>query len=321
MISQNRAIPAQRAKGIILVITAAILWGVSGTVAQYLFEVQGFSVDWLVVTRLLIAGVILLVFAYKKEGSHIWNIWKGRQDRVNLLLLSILGMLAVQYTYFAAIKHGNAATATILQYLAPVLITCYIAIRVKKVPSFKELIAVLLAVFGTFLLVTQGRLEGLTISKWALIWGISSAVALAYYTLQPLTLLAKWGSTLVIGWAMLIGGTSFSFIHPPWIFQGDWSISALLAVIFVVLFGTVIPFYCYLESLHYLSASETSVLACVEPLSAALLAVVWLNVSFGIMEWMGTLCIVTTIMILALSKRQPATSDTEGMVVERKEAV
>ncbi len=319
MITQNRAMPAQRAKGIFLVITAAILWGVSGTVAQYLFDLQGFSVDWLVVTRLLIAGVILLVFAYRKEGPRIWIIWKGRKDRVNLLLLSLLGMLAVQYTYFAAIKHGNAATATILQYLAPVLITCYIAIRVRKAPSIKELFAVLLAVLGTFLLVTEGRFEGLTISKGALFWGLCSAIALAYYTLQPLTLLAKWGSTLVIGWAMLIGGTSFSFIHPPWVFQGEWTLSALLAVIFVVLFGTVIPFYCYLESLHYLSASETSVLACVEPLSAALLAIIWLKVSFGIMEWVGTICIVSTIMILALSKGKPA-ADREGSVVERKEA-
>lgn len=319
MISQIRAMPAQRAKGIFLVITAAVLWGVSGTVAQYLFDLQGFSVDWLVVTRLLIAGVILLVFAYRKEGPRIWSIWKGRQDRLNLLLLSILGMLAVQYTYFAAIKHGNAATATILQYLAPVLITCYIAIRVRKAPSLKELIAVLLAVVGTFLLVTQGRFEGLTISKWALFWGVSSAVALAYYTLQPLTLLAKWGSTLVIGWAMLIGGASFSFIHPPWVFQGEWSVSAFFAVIFVVLFGTVIPFYCYLESLNYLSASETSVLACVEPLSAAFLSVIWLNVSFGIMEWVGTFCIVSTIMILALSKGKPATH-TERSLTARQEA-
>jgi hypothetical protein len=61
-------------------------------------------------------------------------------------------MLAVQYTYFAAIKHGNAATATILQYLAPVFITGYAAIRAKRFPAVKEVVALVLAFVGTFFL-------------------------------------------------------------------------------------------------------------------------------------------------------------------------
>ena len=42
-----------RLKGIILVLTAGILWGVCGTVAQYLFHYAGFTPEWMVVIRLL----------------------------------------------------------------------------------------------------------------------------------------------------------------------------------------------------------------------------------------------------------------------------
>ena len=35
-----------------------------------------------------------------------------------MILFGLFGMLAVQYTYFASIKEGNAAVATLLQYLA-----------------------------------------------------------------------------------------------------------------------------------------------------------------------------------------------------------
>lgn len=69
-------------------------------------------------------------------------------------------------------------------------------------------------------------------------------------------------------------------------------------------FGTLIAFYCYLESLTYISASETSILASVEPLSAAFLSVVWLHVSFGLEEWLGTLCIISTIIILSFVKNK-----------------
>ncbi|TPG67975.1 EamA family transporter [Brevibacillus laterosporus] len=288
--------------GVALVLTGAVLWGISGTVAQYLFQRQGFSPEWLVVIRLLLSGLLLLGLAYRKEKQNIWGIWKNKQERFNLVLFSILGMLAVQYTYFAAIKHGNAATATILQYLGPVLITCYVAIRSKRFPTVKEMLAVILALLGTFFLVTHGSIHSLSISGWALFWGIASAVALAFYTLHPHQLLAKWGAAIIVGWAMLIGGIGFSFIHPPWRIEGHWSIPSFFAVVFIVLFGTLIAFYCYLESLKYLSASETSLLACIEPVSAAVLSVIWLHVSFGFTEWLGTLCIIITIAILSVGR-------------------
>ena len=121
-----------RTKGILLVIVGTMLWGISGTVAQFLFQQKGFDTEWLVVVRLLISGFLLLLYGYIKKDKNIINIWKSKEDSIKLILFGAIGMLGVQYTYFAAIKHGNAATATILQYLSPVIITCYLIIRNKK---------------------------------------------------------------------------------------------------------------------------------------------------------------------------------------------
>lgn len=304
MISENVVMTQIRTKGFILVITAAVLWGISGTVAQYLFQKENYSTEWLVVVRLLVSGIILLLIASLKEKQNIWLIWKNKKDALNILLFSILGMLAVQYTYFAAIKESNAATATVLQYLAPVLISCFFTIRFKKLPSIKEMIAIILALVGTFFLVTHGNIHSLSISGLALFWGLSSAVALAFYTLHPIKLLEKWGSTIIVGWGMLIGGIFFSFIHPPWDFESHITIQSIFGVIFIVIFGTLIAFYCYLESLKYINATETSLLACVEPLSASLVSVIWLQVSFGLQDWFGTLCILSTVVILSFVKNR-----------------
>ena len=213
-------------------------------------------------------------------------------------------MVGVQYTYFAAIKYGNAATATILEYLSPVLVTCYLAIRAKKMPNLKEITAVILAMSGTFFIITKGNIHGISISKLALFWGVISAFAAAFYTLQPRYLLAEYGSAVVVGWGMLIGGIAFSFIHQPWNFTGQWSITSIFAVIFVVLFGTLIAFYCYLESLNYVQPTEASVLSSVEPLSAAFLSVIWLHVPLGMFQWLGTACIIFTVVILSCTKNK-----------------
>nr|WP_281274276.1 DMT family transporter [Lysinibacillus antri] len=133
-----------------------------------------------------------------------------------------------------------------------------------------------------------------------------SAFGLAFYTIQPIELLKRWGSTIVVGWGMIVGGLVFSFVHPPWQFEGEWYFSTNFAFLFIVLCGTVLSFYSYLESLKYLSASETSLLACAEPLSAAFTAVVFLGVSFGWIDWVGTLLILCTIFILSKKKATPS---------------
>ena len=309
----------QRIKGIILVLTAGILWGVCGTVAQYLFHITGFTPEWVVVIRLLVAGMILLLISAIKGEHKLSAIWKDRKDIKSLLLFSILGLVAVQYTFFMAINYSNAATATVLQYLTPVIITCYFTLISKRLPSKKEILVVGLAVLGTFMIATKGNIHHLSISVQALLWGIGSAFALAFYTLLPRKLLPKWGSSLVLGWAMLIGGICFSFYSPPWEFTGEWSFYAICAVLFIIIFGTVVPFICYLESMKYIRATEVSVLASIEPVAAAFVSILWLEVTFGIAEWIGTICIISTVLILAIFDK-PAKQKRSKPVFSSKES-
>ncbi|MCT8138321.1 EamA family transporter [Anaerobacillus sp. CMMVII] len=301
--------------GIILVLSAAIFWGVSGTVAQYLFQDHGVTVAWLVVIRLLVAGVLILSFSVVKKDKKVWSIWQ--QNWFSLLCFGLLGLLAVQYTYFAAIEASNAATATLLQYLAPGMIVLFVAMKLKSLPTRTQVLGIILALVGTFLLVTHGNFRELSITSAALFWGLASAFALAFYTLQPIKLLKQYGSFVVVGWGMIVGGIGMSFIHPPWKVQASFSLSSVMAIIFVIIFGTLLAFVCYLESLKYLKATEASLLACAEPLSAAVLAVIWLKVPFGISEWIGAFCIMATIVILSQVKKE---KQIPSIIKERKRA-
>ncbi|MFN7250269.1 MAG: DMT family transporter [Anaerobacillus sp.] len=304
----------ERLFGISLVLAAAIFWGVSGTVAQYLFQNHSVTVSWLVVTRLLVSGVLILGITLIKKDRNVWNIWKS--NWLSLLCFGLFGLLAVQFTYFAAIEASNAATATLLQYLAPVLIVIFVAMKLKRFPTRTQIIAIFLALIGTFLLVTHGYFQELSITGSALFWGIASAFALAFYTVQPIKLLQQFGSFVVVGWGMIIGGIGMSFFHPPWRVEANINITSIAAILFVIIFGTLLSFICYLESLKYLNATETSLLACAEPLSAAVLSVIWLQVSFGVSEWTGAFCIISTIVILSRVKEKKK----QFLVKERKGA-
>lgn len=315
---ESRQLEGSRIKGFAMVLTGAVGWGLSGTVAQHLFQNEGFHPGWMVTVRLILSGSLLLIgVSLWRKDPAVQGIWRDRDDRMRLLLFAILGMLAVQYTYFAAIAAGNAATATLLQYLGPVLITGYWALSERRLPKAKETVSVLLALMGTFLLVTGGRPDSLSISGAALFWGLGSAAALAFYTLYPSELLRRWGSAAVVGWGMVIGGIGLSIVHPPWPSGGTWTLVNVLFVLFVILFGTLVPFFLYLESLRYIRPTETGLLASAEPLTAAVAAVLWLGVPFGVPEWVGALCIIATVVLLSTGdsgKREKS----EDPVAEKK---
>ncbi|RAJ08754.1 threonine/homoserine efflux transporter RhtA [Chitinophaga skermanii] len=296
----------QRWKGFMYALVAAFLWGVSGTCCQFLFEQRGISPEWLVTVRMLSAGLLLLMIGFVKREPCLWNTWREKRDAVQLLIFGVFGMMAVQYTYFITIKHSNAATATVLQYIGPVFITLYLAMRNRRWPRVVEFIAVLLAVVGTFLLVTHGSFNTLSISPLALGLGILAAVALAFYTLQPVQLIHKFKAYIIIGWGMLIGGVVFSFVQHPWDVSGTWDVYAYGATLFIILFATLLAFYLFMTAVRLIGPQTSSLLASAEPLAATVIGVLWLSTPFGWIDWLGTGFILLTIYLLTLSK--PATT-------------
>lgn len=290
-------------KGFTLAIFAAILWGVSGTFGQFLFQQRGINVEWLITVRMLFSGFILLFISIIGRNKDLWRIWNNKKDAIQLLLFSITGMLAVQYTYFAAIKHSNAATATVLQYAGPVLIAIYLAIKYRRLPKTMEFVAIALAVLGAFLLVTHGDINNLIISRLALFLGLASAVALAIYTLQPISLLNKYSSIIVIGWGMFLGGLAFAFVKSPWSIEGTWDLYTYNYVGFIIILGTLIPFYAYLTAVKLIGGQKASLLASAEPLSATVMAVLWLNVPFTLIDWIGSICIISTVFLLSIKSK------------------
>ncbi|MBL0386371.1 EamA family transporter [Tumebacillus sp. ITR2] len=288
-----------------MVLIGGAFWGLSGTVAQKLFVEEGFTPEFLVCLRMLVAGILLLLIALIGERrEQVLGVWKDTGSRVRLIVFGIIGMLGVQYTYFVAIEEGNAATATLLQYLSPLLVVIYQAWVNSRMPSGREGLAVMTALVGTLLLVTNGSWHNLSISTAAVVWGLLSAVGLAFNTIYPSELQRKWDSTVIVGWAMVIGSIALAVINQPWNATGmHWSWVSVAEVVFVVLFGTLIAFYLFVDSLRYLTSTEASLLSIIEPLVAVLASVVWLKVPFGFYEGVGAVCILLTVTILSLGRK------------------
>ncbi|WP_036722799.1 DMT family transporter [Paenibacillus forsythiae] len=291
----------------------ALLWGVSGTVAQHLFQQVHIPAAWLVTLRLIISGAVFLLLCLRREGSKVWRIWQDGRFLGKMLIFGLLGMLGVQFTYFASIEAGNAAIATLLQYLAPLFILLYTVIWKKTRLFAMDFIGAFLALAGTYLLLTGGDPSQLTVSLRGFIWGIMSGISLAFYTLYSGPLLKNYSIQVIMGWGMLIGGAGMNLIHPVWSVPAiNWSPSIIGSILFVVLLGTLAAFYLYIGSLRYIEPHEASLLSCTEPISAIISSVLWLSVPFNYFQILGSgLIVLMTVMVSIKSAKRSEPSAQE----------
>ncbi len=288
--------------GILFAIVGATFWGMSGSVAQYVFQNKTIDPLWLVGIRLFSAGVLLLIWYSMKNGKKVFSIWKSKHNVIILLLFSLFGMLPSQLTYFMAIKYGNAPTATVLQFLGPLFIIIYLAIANWTMPRRIDMFSIAFALFGTYLLVTQGNFNKLALSPAALTWGILAGVSQASYTLIPRRLLDDFDARLVVGWAMVIG--SLPFIKSVFTTKVEHvSSGEITGIVFIIVCGTMFAYLLYLKSLQYITASTTGMLSAFEPLTATVLSVTLLSTPISTPEIIGGLFILGTTFLQALPQK------------------
>jgi drug/metabolite transporter (DMT)-like permease len=294
-----------RRMGLLMIISGATLWGISGPMIQWLFQNTELTSSDYLIFRLLLAGLFILFFLLFK-GHNIFAIWKHPSHRIHLIVFAVLGMLGAQYAFVETVRISNAVTATLFQFLGPVLIPIYIALKDRKLPTLMKVLAVLTAFIGTYFLITNGSVENLVLSNNAVIWGILTALGFTFYTLQPINLIKSWGTMVIVGWGLLIGGIVLVFINPINDFQRlteSVTLSTMTMFLLIILSGTF-SFLLYIGSLKYLSATETGILSSIEPLVAGILTVTWLNESFGGFQLIGGGFIILAVILLTMPEKE-----------------
>ena len=240
--------------GTFLTIAGGILWGISGVCGQFLFQSKDVTASWLVPLRLVTAGFLLLCYYVIRDKGKTFDIWKTKRNRIDIIIYGLAGMMLCQYSYFQTIEWSNAGTATVIQYLGPALIVVWVCLQTKRLPEKKEVLGVILAVTGIFLIATHGNPTTLALSQKALIMGLISAVSVVIYTVKPARMQAEFDTPLILAWGMLIGGIALTIAFRPWnnkvIFDGE----TFTALTFIILFGTMAGFSMYMTGVKMIGS-------------------------------------------------------------------
>ena len=223
---------------------------------------------------------------------------QDKKAMIQMVLFSLLGLVLSQYAYLNAIKWTNSGTATVLQNLSIIFVAVFVCAAERTLPTKRTFFCICLAFFGVWLIATGGRLDGMELMAKGLFWGIMGGVGAAAYFLLSKNPVKQWGSIPATGMGMFIGGVLLSGAVRIWEVPAGLDGHAAFYLGVLVILGSAVAYTLFLKGVSLTGPVRASVLACLEPLTAACLSAVWLHSVFTPADLIGFICILATVLIM-----------------------
>lgn len=275
-------------QGFILVLVAAISYGLQPFFAHFAYN-DGASPVGLLIARFIIAALVMLCFL---------RIKKVRLPKNKLLLQSLLigvGYAGAALGYYNASHTTSVSLAVILMFSFPAFVTLYAIIFLKERLSFIRLISMILALLGVGLatgIEFRGDLNGIL---WALFAALSYGSAIIYgsHQAKPENPLAS-ACTILIGCVITLTIASlFQQTNLPQSING-WSATLGLA-----LFATILPIATFISGSPHIGAANASTLSTLEPVVAILIAVSLIGEQLNLASYAGGVMVLFAAFLIS----------------------
>jgi len=299
-------------KGYLCVVTAAIFWAVSGSAGKYLFN-HGVTPYQVVQMRVTLAAALLFLWLLARDRRRLRI---APRDIAYFAILGITGLAMVQFTYFYTISKIKVAAAILLEYLAPVFIAIYAVTIAREKLTWPTAAAVTLATLGCYLVVGAYNLNLFAMNKVGLLSGLASAVSFAWYSVYGEIGMRRYSPWTVLFYAFLFAALFWNIAHPPLeAFRHPYRLVDWAWILYIAVFGTLIPFGLYLYGINLIRSTRASITATLEPITAALVSYLFLGETLEKLQMAGGLFVIGAVILLQI--RQEFDDSTPELVRAR----
>jgi drug/metabolite transporter (DMT)-like permease len=300
------------ARGYALYLVAATLFALNGTISKSILT-SGIDAARLSQLRVTLAFLILLVVVAvtRPETLRI-----RRAELPILLVYGILGIAMTQFLYFVSISRLPVGVALLIEFTAPIMVALWFRFGRHEDVGSRVWGGLALALVG-LALVGQVWL-GFTLDGVGVVAGFGAAAALALYYLladrqvrgpharDPVSL-TMWGfGAAALFWAIAQPWWSF-----PWsdlagvgypMGEDGAAVPLWALCTYMVVLGTVVPFWLVVVSLHHINASQASIVGMTEPLLAIFIAWVALGETLAVVQILGAVTVLAGVLLAERSR-------------------
>jgi len=248
------------------IIASMVIWGSVGIFARY-SNLSGLKLAFY---RVLLGSLIFLFFYTLNDSGWVKKAFSEIKPKVHLVFLlgAVLGLNWV--FFFSAVLYTDIAKATLIYYLAPIIVVMFSAIFLKEEITTKRIILIFIALLGAFIIGTQGEISLKSKDFLGIIFAFLGALFYASVTIlgrylrdiesSYLTFFQLFFATLIL--FPLVGA-----------FEGlKISLYSLSVVGIIAIVHTSFALLIYMGGLKEVEANEAALLSYIDPLSAVVYA-------------------------------------------------
>jgi drug/metabolite transporter (DMT)-like permease len=294
------------AVGVGLVVLTASCFTVNAGVSRVALR-AGVEPAMLTTIRVTCTFLVLLVAAACVRRTAL------RPPRGRMLLLvvthGLVGVAALQWTYFVGIDRLPVGMALLLEYQAPVMVALWARFVQHERVRPRLWLGLVLAVVG--LAAATEVWKGARFDGLGVIAGLAAAVCFATYFLIGEAGVGSLDPLRVILWSFGIAAVALNVVTPITGFDAgplDRQVDLLgsleghhaplwLVLGWVFVLGTLVPFFAALFALAFIKATTVTVVALLEPIGVSALGWAWFHESLGPVAIVGCLAVVAGILL------------------------
>jgi drug/metabolite transporter (DMT)-like permease len=132
--------------------------------------------------------------------------------------------------------------------------------------------------------------------------GMLAAISFAVYSILGEHGMRKYTPWTVLLYGMLFAALMWNSLHPPLeAFLHRYSPVQWGWILFIGICGTIFPFGLYFEGIKRIKPTHASITATLEPISAGVIAAVFLGEVMMTLQIIGGLIVIVSIIILQLN--------------------
>ncbi len=246
------------------------------------------------------AAIVLMIYAFCKKKSlklsSFDELWK-------VVLLSILRSITsvTLLIGYANIASGIAST---INFMYPVVVALCMMLFFGEQKSPINFISILASIFGVYLLASG---DGLKVADGDTALGLTCSIIsalsfAAYYLLMKITRADKIEVVKFTTWIMML--SAVYFVICAFIFDGKLTIVTdgrqWLNIAGLGLWSTMVSNFTGVKAVRRIGPTLTSILGALQPLTAVILGVLFLDEHLGITTITGiTIILITVTLIVA----------------------
>jgi drug/metabolite transporter (DMT)-like permease len=298
--------------GYLLYLAGATLFAINGIVAKSIM-LTGMDASRLSQLRVSAAFIVLLIFFAIRQPSRL----RLRRSELPLLLgYGIAGLAMTQWAYFMSLRTLPVGMALLIEFTAPIMVALWFRFGLRQ--PVRNVVWAALAVALVGLAAVAQVWQGFTLDAPGVMFAFMAAVALAIFYLlgdaQMRKPNARDPGSLTM-WAFGAGAAFWAIVQPWWSFPWEdlgalsqplgaagWTFPVWGLATWMVLLGTVIPFWLVLASMAWLRASQASVVGMTEPLIAIAIAWMVLGESMTPIQIAGAFCVLGGVLLAERSR-------------------